>query len=99
MGADPDHEGEETFDVYLRAKGKADQAVRESGLDYAIVKPGMLTDDPPTGRVEAGETVERGSIPRADVAAVIAVLLHDSARERTIEVVGGDTPVERILDR
>ena len=59
----------------------------------------MLTDDPPTGRVEAGETVERGSIPRADVAAVIAVLLHDGARERTIEVVGGDTPVERILDR
>ena len=99
MGADPGHEGEETFDVYLRAKGKADQAVRESGLDYAIVKPGMLTDDPPTGRVEAGETVERGSIPRADVAAVIAVLLHDSTRERTIEVVGGDTPVERILDR
>ena len=99
MGADPGHEGEETFDVYLRAKGKADQAVRESGLDYAIVKPGMLTDDPPTGRVEAGETVERGSIPRADVAAVIAVLLHDGARERTIEVVGGDTPVERILDR
>lgn len=99
MGADADHEGEETFDVYLRAKGKADQAVRESGLDYAIVKPGMLTDDPPTGRVEAGETVARGSIPRADVAAVIAVLLHDGARERTIEVVGGDTPVERILDR
>ena len=99
MGADPGHEGEETFDVYLRAKGKADQAVRESGLDYAIVKPGMLTDDPPTGRVEAGETVKRGSIPRADVAAVIAVLLHDGARERTIEVVGGDTPVERILDR
>jgi nucleoside-diphosphate-sugar epimerase len=97
MGADPDHIGEETFDVYLRAKGKADAAVRASGLAYAIVKPGMLTDDPPTGKVEAGDSVGRSSIPRADVAAVIAVLLTDTARERTIEVVGGKTPIENII--
>ncbi len=97
MGADADHEGEETFDVYLRAKGRADAAVRASGLDYAIIKPGMLTDDPPTGRVEAGDSVGRSSIPRADVAAVIAVLLPDKAPERTIEVVSGTTPIEKLL--
>ena len=96
MGADADHEGEETFDVYLRAKGKADQAVRASGLDWVIIKPGMLTDDPPTGKVEAGASVERGRIPRADVAAVIAALLPTGARERTVELVGGKTPIEKL---
>lgn len=99
MGADSAHEGEETFDVYLRAKGRADDAVRASGLDYLIVKPGGLTDDPPAGTVTAGESVERGQIPRADVAAVLATLLRDGARARTIEVVGGTTPIEGLADR
>ena len=53
MGADADHEGEEIFDVYLRAKGRADQALAESGLKYTIVRPGGLTDDPATGKVFA----------------------------------------------
>ncbi len=99
MGADAGHEGEDSFDAYLRAKGRADDAVRSSGLDYAIVKPGMLTDGPPTGAVEAGESVERGEIPRADVAAVIATLLRDKATGRTIEVVAGGTPIERLAER
>ena len=98
MGADAGHEGDETFDAYLRAKGKADDAVRASGLDYVIVKPGMLTDDPPTGKVDAGDSVERGSIPRADVAAVLAALLADRGGDRTFEVVGGTTPIERAFD-
>jgi nucleoside-diphosphate-sugar epimerase len=97
MGADAAHDGDETFDVYLRAKGKADDAVRASGLDYAIVRPGMLTDDPPTGEVEAGDSVERGSIPRADVAAVLAAVLADRGGDRTIEVVGGTTPIDSAL--
>ena len=97
IGADSAHAGEETFDVYLRAKGRADDAVRESGLDYAIVRPGMLTDDPPTGRVEFGESVDRGEIPRADVAAVLALLVADREPAREIEVVSGSTPIERIL--
>jgi len=98
MGADPAHEGEETFDVYLRAKGKADEAVRASGLDYLIVRPGHLTDGPQRGTVAAGESVGRGEIPRADVAAVIATLLRDPAPARTIEVVGGSTPIEGLAE-
>jgi cytosine deaminase len=96
MGADPDHEGEETFDVYLRAKGKADAAVSASGLDHLIVRPGMLTDDPPAGTVEAAASVERGEIARADVAAVIAALLADWPGSRTIELVGGERPIAAI---
>jgi uncharacterized protein YbjT (DUF2867 family) len=95
MGADPDHEGDEVFDVYLRAKGRADRALVESGLSHTIVRPGRLTDDPPTGRVFAAEEGERGEIPRGDVAAVLAAALREAASERkTFEVVSGETPIE-----
>ena len=54
-GADPDAPGDDTFAVYLRAKGEADAELRESGLAYTIVRPALLSDDLGTGRVSAGE--------------------------------------------
>lgn len=94
MGADPDHQGDEVFDVYLRAKGKADAALAKSGLAYTIVRPGALTDDDPTGSVEVGESVERGEIPRADVAAVLAACLRsEEVVSRAFEVVSGPVPI------
>src|SRR5690606_6573233 len=71
-GADPGHEGDEVFDVYLRAKGRADAELAASGLDYTIVRPGRLTDDPGTGLVSVAEHLPRGRITRDDVAAVVA---------------------------
>jgi uncharacterized protein YbjT (DUF2867 family) len=92
--ADPDHPGEEVFDAYLRAKGRADAELARSGLIYTIVRPGRLTDEPPTGRVRVGESVGQGSIPRADVAAVLAVCLRsDQALDRAFEVISGDVPI------
>lgn len=94
MGTDDPPEDDEVFSVYLRAKAAADEAVRSAGLDHTIVRPGALTDDPPTGSVELRRHVERGSIPRADVAAVIAAVLDDeSTTSRTFELVGGDVPI------
>ena len=76
IGADnPAAVGDEVFRVYLQAKAAADAYVRASGLDWTIVRPGSLTNDPPTGLVTAAEKVQRGSIPRADVAAVLVASL------------------------
>jgi uncharacterized protein YbjT (DUF2867 family) len=95
MGADASHEGEETFDAYLRAKGRADEELAASGLAYTIVRPGGLTDAEPTGRVFAAESGERGEIPRADVAAVLAEVLRQPASEgKTFEVISGRTTIE-----
>jgi uncharacterized protein YbjT (DUF2867 family) len=94
MGADPDASGEDTFSVYLRAKGRADEAVRASGLDATVVRPGGLTNEPGTGRVRLGESLPRGQVPRDDVAAVIvAVLDSPNTIGRTVDLIGGDTPV------
>jgi uncharacterized protein YbjT (DUF2867 family) len=95
IGADPSLAGDDTFSVYLRAKGRADAELAESGLDYTIVRPVSLTDDPGTGRVRVGEQVERGEIPRDDVAAVLAAVLRmPSTVGKTFEVVAGEVPVE-----
>ncbi len=94
MGADPDAPGDDTFSVYLRAKGRADDAVRASRLDATVVRPGGLTNDPGTGQVRVGATVPRGQVSRDDVAAVlVAVLDSPSTIGRTFDLVGGDTPV------
>lgn len=94
MGADDPPDDDETFSVYLRAKAAADEAVRTADIRHTIVRPGGLTDDPPTGKVLIGETVSRGSIPRQDVAAVLAVVIDgDVAGSSTFEVVSGDTEI------
>lgn len=95
---DPDPDMGESWVAYVKAKREADEALRASSLDWTIIRPGRLTDDEGTGRVTAGEDTGYGEIPRADVAAVIAAALaDDSTIGRTIEVIGGDTPVAEAL--
>jgi uncharacterized protein YbjT (DUF2867 family) len=94
MGADPDAPGDDTFSVYLRAKGRADDAVRSSGLDATVVRPGGLTNDPGTGRVSLGENLRGGQVPRDDVAAVLtAVLDSTNTIGKTVDLVSGDRPI------
>ncbi|MFB2555372.1 SDR family oxidoreductase [Herbiconiux liangxiaofengii] len=95
MGADDfDASSDEVFQVYLKAKSEADAAVRASDLDWTIVRPGGLTDDDATGTVTLAESTGRGSIPRADVAWLVAQLLTSGdAVHRQFEAVSGPTPI------
>lgn len=86
---------EPVWKAYVEAKRDADIALRESGLDWTILRPGRLTDDDGTGLVTLGDSVGRGDIPRADVAAVvIAALDNPVSIGRQWDVVGGQTPVD-----
>ncbi|HEX8647627.1 MAG TPA: SDR family oxidoreductase [Thermoleophilaceae bacterium] len=97
LGADPGAEGE-GFAVYLRAKGRADAELAASGLDFTIVRPGRLTDEPGTGRVELAERVTRGDVPRDDVAAVLAACLEQPGTiGRTLGLVAGEVPVDEAV--
>jgi nucleoside-diphosphate-sugar epimerase len=100
MGAGAPPPGDEGMAPYLHAKAQADGTLVESGLEYTIVRPGSLTDDPPTGRVKVGVDVGRGRIPRADVAAVlVAVLDQPSSTGRILEVISGEEPVAEAVRR
>lgn len=94
--ADPD--SDDAFQVYLRAKAAADEDLRSRDLDWTIVKPGGLTDDPGTGRVSTDPQREPREVPRDDVAAVlVAALDTESTYRKELAVLTGDTPVAEAL--
>lgn len=94
--ADPD--SDDVFQVYLRAKQAADDHLRSQDLDWTVVRPGKLTDDVPTGRVRAGESLDYGSITRGDVAHVLAEVLETpSTIGKTFDVLAGDAPVREAI--
>lgn len=94
MGTDDPPDDDEVFSVYLRAKADADRAALASSLAVTVVRPGALTDDAGTGHVTLDRHVPPGSIPRADVASVVAdVLDRPGTGGHVVEVVSGPTPV------
>ena len=80
---------------YFEAKRDADAAVRASGLDWTIVKPGRLTNEPGTGRIDAARKLGRsGEIPRDDVALTILECLQaPNTIRKEFEELSGDVPV------
>ncbi|MFP4311646.1 MAG: SDR family oxidoreductase [Nitriliruptoraceae bacterium] len=96
MAADDPLQGPPAIRHYLAAMHARDRLLVASGLDATIVRPGGLTDEPGTGRVRTGVPTlgERGSIPRADVAAVLAACLEEPGTiGATFELVAGDVPI------
>lgn len=87
----------EVWESYIRAKGEAeDDLRRRDALHWLILRPGRLTDDPPTGLVALAEPpIGHGAVTRDDVAAVIAALLDagDIGRH-TLDLLNGSTPIE-----
>ena len=94
MGARPGVTGDDVFQVYLRAKFEADEALRASDLDWTVIRPGGLTDEPGTGLIALGEELTRGSIPREDVAATIKLVLPSpNTIGKSLDLVSGPLPI------
>ena len=94
-GRPPRPGSDEVWASYITAKTAAEADLRARDLDWTILRPGGLTDAPATGRIRiAAPPVPGGTVPRADVAAVIAALLDNpGTRHQTLELIGGDSPV------
>lgn len=96
FGAGPGHgvPPDSSFFPYAEAKAAADAHLRQSSLAWTILGPSRLTDDPGTGAIEVGDDLEGGEVPRRDVAAVAAAVLHDpSSIGRTIDFNTGAVPI------
>ncbi|MDL4843239.1 SDR family oxidoreductase [Aquibacillus rhizosphaerae] len=84
-----------SFAPYVAAKHYADEWLRSSDLDYTIIHPGALTNEKGTGKVQAASEVERGEIPREDVASVItACLKNQSTVGKEFQIVTGTIPIK-----
>ena len=89
---------DEVFVAYLRAKLAAEQdLLARPALNTIVVRPGGLTDDPGTGRVTLARRVDRGSVPRDDVAAVLLAFLDAPRDGVVVELIGGTTPIEQAV--
>lgn len=100
FGAGPDHGVAEndSFFPYAEAKAAADEHLRASDLQWTVLGPGRLTLEAGTGRIAVGEA--KGSVARADVAAVAAAVLRDDTTiGRTIDFNNGDVPIAEALAR
>jgi nucleoside-diphosphate-sugar epimerase len=95
IGAQDPDSGGEAMRPYLRAKADADARLAAGTLDWTILRPGSLKDEPGTGLVDlSAELGRRGPVPREDVARVLAELLSSGAGvRRTAELFAGDVPV------
>lgn len=100
MAADDPWSSSEGMAPYLAAKHAADRILRAAPIGWSVVRPGRLTDDPGTGEIRVGQPriaeEDRGerTIPRADVAAVLATCLTEPAAVgATFEVLSGTDPV------
>lgn len=90
----------EAIKPYYVAKSYADRILEASDLDYTIVRPGGLLNDPATGKVDVSENTEgeRRVIPREDVAAVIhQSLLNDHTINKAFDLASGDTPIKEAI--
>ncbi|KVI00882.1 NAD(P)-binding domain-containing protein [Cynara cardunculus var. scolymus] len=78
------------FGFVLVAKLKAEEYIRKSGIDYTIIRPGGLKNDPPKGNIvmEPEDTLSEGSISRDQVAEVaVEALLHQQSSYKVVEIV------------
>ncbi len=101
MGASDPESGSEVMQPYLYAKARADERLQESNLNYTIIRPGSLTNEEGTGKIQAAPSIgHRGEISRDDVAETfVAALEAESTYRKTFEILSGDTPISEALER
>ncbi|MFJ7829675.1 SDR family oxidoreductase [Peribacillus sp. NPDC097284] len=89
----------EAIKPYYVAKHYADRALLHSDLTYTIIRPGGLVNEPGTGQVTAAEKLERGTIPREDVAkTIVAALTEEHTYNRSFDLIAGETPIAEALN-
>jgi uncharacterized protein YbjT (DUF2867 family) len=96
---DPDN-GPERIKPYLVAKHAADFALLQSSLNYTILQPGRLTDDPGTKSIqtERPATAADQKISRDDVAAsIVYCLQHENTSGKSFELFEGDLSIKNAL--
>jgi len=100
LGADKRENWSEEIKTYYVAKYYADKALEKSNLNYTIIRPGALVNEPGTGSVWAGTEFEYGKIPREDVARVaVTSLTAEQTYRNAFNLISGDTRIEEAIKR
>jgi uncharacterized protein YbjT (DUF2867 family) len=100
MGADKPEEATQLKE-YLKAKHNADEYLKNSGLNYSIVRPGSLTNEAPLMTIELEIKLDKhGEISREDVAQTLVQVLDETiANNATFEIIKGDILIGKALEQ
>ncbi|WP_129338973.1 SDR family oxidoreductase [Cellulomonas endophytica] len=90
-----DEDADPSWRAYVEAKAEADTRLRATDLDWTILRPGPLTDDPGVGAVTLSAAGDAGEVTRDDVAALVVACLDEAA---TIGVQWGVAGGGELLD-
>ncbi|WP_455663002.1 SDR family oxidoreductase [Pradoshia sp.] len=100
IGADKRENWSEEIKSYYVAKYYADKALENSSLNYTIIRPGALVNEPGTGKVWASTDFEYGKVPREDVARVaVASLTAEPTYRKAFNLLSGETSIEEAVNR
>ncbi len=92
----------EPMQHYYEAKSTADEYLSKSGLDFTVLMPGRLSNEPGTGKIDLGERIKLDdrTITRDDVASVVVEILDKKATfEKSLELLQGKTPVKKAVEK
>ena len=98
LGVENPRQAGDKMRPYMHAKYRADEHLKQSGLSYTILRPGLLTNDPATDKVALFDNQpEPGEVTRADVASVLAEIINQKPADRVYYLLGGQTPVAELF--
>jgi nucleoside-diphosphate-sugar epimerase len=94
----------EVLKHYYIAKLAADDTLtvlgkEKEGFGYIVLRPGGLSDEPESGKVQFGKTTARGLVSRADVADVAVRLLEKEGVRGWFDLLGGEEEVGSAVER
>lgn len=82
---------------YYIAKHYADRILKDSKLDYTILRPGLLLDERGSGSITTENPESKKGVPREDVAnLIVEVLDHNNSIGKTVTFNQGETPVKEV---
>jgi uncharacterized protein YbjT (DUF2867 family) len=85
---------DDEFEQYMAEKKKAETEIALTDLDWVILRPSALTDEPGVGTVDIGLAKVHAEIRRDDVASTLVALMHTPDISRVIlEATGGSVPI------
>ncbi|MBM7782327.1 NAD(P)H-binding protein [Arthrobacter tumbae] len=91
---------EDDVEFYFTVKKRAEVSLTRSGLEWVILRPSLLTDEPGLGSVSMGPAELHDEISRDDVAATLNEIVHEPRiRRQILELNSGDTAIpEAVLN-
>lgn len=91
---------EDEVEYYFAVKKRADVLLTRTGLDWVILRPSLLTNEPGHGIVSMGPAELHDQISREDVAATLTEIVHEPRiRRQILELNTGTTAIpEAVLN-